>query len=162
MAVALKVAEAELDREELSLEKQMSNIQEEARMVLPGIQALFGFQLIAVFQEKFTSLSGTDKLVHMGATGLTLVAILLMIAPAAFHRIAEPDCVTKKLVLLSSRLVSAALLPLSMALSLDFYLFTHVVLGSVETGILFGSVAFVALLLVWFAWPGAHLYRKSK
>jgi hypothetical protein len=26
---------------------------EEARMVLPGIQALFGFQLIAVFNERF-------------------------------------------------------------------------------------------------------------
>jgi hypothetical protein len=31
---------------------------DEARMVLPGIQALFGFQLIAVFNERFAQLPG--------------------------------------------------------------------------------------------------------
>jgi hypothetical protein len=32
-----------------TLEEETRTIIEEARMVLPGIQALFGFQLIAVF-----------------------------------------------------------------------------------------------------------------
>ena len=35
----------------LSLESQVKAAIDEARMVLPGIQALFGFQLIAVFNE---------------------------------------------------------------------------------------------------------------
>jgi hypothetical protein len=33
---------------------------EEARMVLPGIQVLFGFQLIAVFNERLKSLRRTS------------------------------------------------------------------------------------------------------
>ena len=36
-----------------SLETEVEQILEEARMVLPGIQALFGFQLIAVFNQRF-------------------------------------------------------------------------------------------------------------
>ena len=35
------------------LEKVVEHLEEEARMILPGIQALFGFQLIAVFNQRF-------------------------------------------------------------------------------------------------------------
>lgn len=39
--------------EKESLSKVASHILEECRMVLPGIQALFGFQLIVVFNSRF-------------------------------------------------------------------------------------------------------------
>ena len=39
--------------EKLSLPEATSHLLEECRMVLPGIQALFGFQLIAVFNSRF-------------------------------------------------------------------------------------------------------------
>ncbi len=35
----------------LSLEEEARHILEEARMVIPGIHALFGFQLVAVFNH---------------------------------------------------------------------------------------------------------------
>jgi hypothetical protein len=35
------------------LERAATHVLEEARMVLPGIQALLGFQLIAVFSSRF-------------------------------------------------------------------------------------------------------------
>ena len=37
---------------------------EEARMVLPGIQALFGFQLVAAFNQRFTELSPSNQYLH--------------------------------------------------------------------------------------------------
>ena len=37
-------------------------------MVLPGIQALFGFQLIAVFNERFKELTEDERLIHFSAT----------------------------------------------------------------------------------------------
>jgi hypothetical protein len=40
-------------REELTLSKAAEYLLDECRMVLPGIQALFGFQLIAVFNTGF-------------------------------------------------------------------------------------------------------------
>jgi hypothetical protein len=39
--------------EKLSLEDALTHLLEECRMVLPGVQALFGFQLIAVFNRSF-------------------------------------------------------------------------------------------------------------
>jgi len=41
------------EREELPLSKAVSLMLDECRMVLPGLQALFGFQLIAVFNSGF-------------------------------------------------------------------------------------------------------------
>jgi hypothetical protein len=62
---------------------------EEARMVLPGIQALFGFQLIAVFNERFKELAEDEQLIHFSATVLVTIAIGLIMTPAAYHRLAE-------------------------------------------------------------------------
>ncbi|MEZ0324758.1 MAG: DUF6328 family protein [Fimbriimonas sp.] len=148
-------------REELSLEKQMSNIQEEARMILPGIQALFGFQLIAVFQEKFSKLPEFEKHIHLAATTLTLTGILLLIAPAAYHRITEPHSVTDKLVKRSTLLITIGLFPLAVALSLDFYLFTRIVLESAQVAAIFGGIAFVALVITWFIWPKSQVQRSG-
>jgi len=39
--------------EDLPLSKAAQLLLEECRMVLPGIQALFGFQLIVVFNSRF-------------------------------------------------------------------------------------------------------------
>jgi len=36
-----------------TLDDEADRVISEARMVLPGMQALFGFQLIAVFSERF-------------------------------------------------------------------------------------------------------------
>ena len=46
----------ELQKEDLPLAKAAGFLLEECRMVLPGIQALFGFQLITVFNSGFFEL----------------------------------------------------------------------------------------------------------
>jgi hypothetical protein len=46
-------SEAAAADEEESLKDALQQTLDEARMVLPGVQALFGFQLIAVFSDGF-------------------------------------------------------------------------------------------------------------
>ena len=49
-----------------SLGDQVNTIEQEARMVLPGIQTLFGFQLIAVFNQGFkANLSQVEQIIHL-------------------------------------------------------------------------------------------------
>jgi len=70
--------------DKLELKDQFKNILEEARVVLPGIQAIFGFQLIAVFNQQFSKLlsQGEQKL-HFCATLLMALAAVMMMAPSA-------------------------------------------------------------------------------
>src|SRR5436190_11199080 len=94
------------EREDLSLNDAATHVLEECRTVVPGMQALFGFQLIAVFSTAFREeLSSTERIVHLAAILLVTVAIVLVIAPAALHRQMEPMSVSRKFITISSRLL---------------------------------------------------------
>ena len=122
-------------------------------MVLPGVQALFGFQLIAVFNTGFNSLSTFDKDVHLVALLLNIVAIGCVMAPASYHRQVERNSVSDHLVLFSSRLLCLGLIPLVASLSLDTYVVCKAITGSTEHGIVAGLFTFTALALLWYAVP---------
>jgi len=72
-----------------SLKDQMRNTLEEARMVLPGIQALFGFQTVAVFNQRFVELPAVVQNAHLVALLTVVAAIALVMMPAAWHRITD-------------------------------------------------------------------------
>jgi hypothetical protein len=81
-----------------SLEEEIRTVIEEARMVLPGIQAFFGFQLIAVFNNRFQELTNTEQVLHLIALLLLAISIALIMTPAAYHRIAERGMVSRHFV----------------------------------------------------------------
>jgi hypothetical protein len=58
----------------------------EARVLLPGVQALLGFQLIAVLTKPFEQLPIAFKIIHAGGLVMLAVAIVSLLAPAALHR----------------------------------------------------------------------------
>src|SRR5439155_12636614 len=62
---------------------------DEARVVLPGIQALFGFQFVAIFNTSFQELADQEKYLHLAALLLVAIAVALIMAPAAYHRLAH-------------------------------------------------------------------------
>src|SRR5215831_6820754 len=98
--------------EELSVSEAAKYLLDECRMVLPGIQALFGFQLIAVFNSAFHErLSQSDQYVHLIATALVACAIALIMAPAALHRRIGPHHVYESFLYTLSRLLLASMLP---------------------------------------------------
>src|SRR3954463_15106322 len=89
--------------EPLSLDSAAKHLLEECRMVLPGIQALFGFQLIAVFNEGFEKkLSGAEQRLHLAAIILVALAVALVMAPAAIHRLTQQRAVSERFIWLSS------------------------------------------------------------
>jgi hypothetical protein len=78
-------------RKELPLPETVIHLLEECRMVLPGIQALFGFQFITVFNASFADkLTSTEQRLHLLALGLVAIAGALVMAPAAYHRQTGP------------------------------------------------------------------------
>ena len=63
-------------KEELPLPEAITHLLEECRMVLPGIQALFGFQLIAVFNSTFVEkLTSSERYFHLAAISLVATAV---------------------------------------------------------------------------------------
>jgi hypothetical protein len=148
------------EEQKLELKDQLKHILEEARMVLPGIQALFGFQLIAVLNEAFSKkLATSEQEAHLGAIALTVIAIGLAMAPAALHRISEPSKVSISLVKRCSSYLNWGLKTLGVAIVLDFYLVARVVLKNSGEAAIVAAAAFLFLTTVWVVLPWM---RKSK
>ena len=141
-------------REQLSLEAAVTHILEECRMVLPGIQALFGFQLVAVFSYGFSqSLSKLDQQLHFFSIAFTVISIGLVMAPAAVHRTVDPFSVSEAFIRLSTRLLLSSLLPLAISISIEIFLIGKLIMDGWLVGITSGLLAFILFLSLWVGLP---------
>jgi hypothetical protein len=144
-----------------SLHDEAQMILDEARMVLPGIQALFGFQLIAVFTEGFRRLTDVERLAHLGSLLLVTVAIALIMTPAAYDRIVGEQRVSRRFITLASRVITSAMVPLMLGIALETYVVSLTVIGDPRPAT--GVAVAVALLFaaLWFALPWLRRMRSS-
>jgi len=142
-----------------SLHQEAQQTIEEARMVLPGIQALFGFQLMAIFNNRFQELSLYEQYIHFSSLLLVALAIALIMTPAAYHRVAEPGTVSHFFIDLASRLIATAMIPLMLAIALEVLLVGGLILGSGWGSVLAAAGTFVVFAVLWFVYP--FLKRNS-
>lgn len=147
-------ANASRDREELSLNDAATHVLEECRTVVPGMQALFGFQLIAVFSASFKQdLSQAERMIHLAAILLVTIAIALVMAPAALHRQSEPMSVSQRFIDSSSRFLMASMVPLAAGICLDVYVIARVILGTVAGAAVIAALLLVVFILFWRIMP---------
>src|SRR5207253_1166383 len=106
----------------------------EARVVLPGAQAIFGFGFSAVLSEAFRSLPESSKVAHLMALVFVTLSIVLLVTPAAYHRIVEEGDNTEHFVRFAGKLITAAMVPLALGISLDFFVVTRKIIGSFAAG----------------------------
>jgi len=141
-------------REELTLSEAAKYLLDECRMVLPGIQALFGFQLIAVFNSAFHErLSPAERYVHLVATSLVACAIAFIMTPAALHRRKGPHHVYESFLYTSSRLLLASMVPLALGISLDFYLIARIIIGRSLLPLVMSGSLLAVFVFLWFLLP---------
>ena len=129
-------------------------------MVLPGIQTLFGFQLIAGFNQGFRQLPPLEQHLHYTALILTALAIAVIMAPAAYHRIVEQGSVSLFFVRLISWMIAVAMVPLAVALGLEVYVIGTVILGGRVAGAVIAGGLVAVFAVLWFAFPLAMRYLQ--
>jgi hypothetical protein len=161
----------ELERQDPSdIATKIEHALTEARMVLPGAQALLGFQFMSFFAPGFMELPRASRLIHLSGLLCVSLAGILLIAPAAFHRIAEQGESTTRFYRYASGMVQASLVPLALGMSADFYVVVAKVSGSTADGAvsaaaLLSSVFGLWLCIPWFARTpdarSAHISRPS-
>jgi hypothetical protein len=139
--------------EQEPLAEVASHLLEECRMVLPGIQALFGFQLIAVFNAKFWELASSDRMIHLFAITLVAVAIALVMTPAAYHRQVHQNCISRKFIEMSSQLLLFSMFPLMLGICLDFYLIANMILANGGISLAITIVLAAIFIGLWIVLP---------
>jgi hypothetical protein len=148
------------EREVLGLAQAAQYLLDEARMVLPGIQALFGFQLVAVFSDRFSRLPESHQQLHFAAIALVVISIALVMTPAAYHRHQEALEVTHTFVVASTRLLLLGMVPLALALCLDFYLIGQLIVAG-PWAHAFAWAAFAVLLFLWGIFPRVRSLHRA-
>jgi len=135
------------------LDVKIEQMLTEARVILPGAQALFGFQLAIVFTQSFGQLATAPMLVHATSLLLIALAVVLLIAPAAYHRIVYEGEVSADMHRVGSVLVMVATIPLALGLAGDTYVVIGKITASPTVAIIAAGAAFTLLVGLWHAYP---------
>jgi FtsH-binding integral membrane protein len=131
----------------------------ECRVVLPGAQALLGFQFVTTLMEAFEKLPASSKYVHLASLLLVAVSIVLLMTPAAYHRIVERGEETEHFHRFAGRILIAAMVPLALGVSGDLFVVVRKVTESATSAAI---SAIVSLLFFYGLWFGFTLYRRSR
>jgi hypothetical protein len=166
-----EIAEAQGEEHEMSegkgegedaqtkLSNKIKHVLTECRVVLPGAQALMGFQFIAILTESFDKLPTVPKYIHLGCIGMTALTIVLLMTPAAYHRLVERGEETEHFHRFASKMLVASLVPLALGLCGDVYVVVEKVTDSQLVSVV---SALVILAVFWELWFGLTLYRRTQ
>ena len=143
------------------LTSTVDHLLEECRMVLPGIQALFGFQLIAVFNQSFWErFTHSQQVLHLISISVITLAIALVMTPAAYHRQTERETISHEFVRLASRLLLLSMLPLVAGVCLDFYLIASLILPGTLLSVAMTTLLAAAFFVLWVVLPRSHALQS--
>jgi hypothetical protein len=100
--------------EQKELDEEIRHVLTEIRMVLPGAQALLGFQFMVMVLQEFETLPNALKQTHLVSLSLMTFAVILLMTPAAYHRIVVKGENTREFHQFAGRMLLASLIPLAL------------------------------------------------
>jgi hypothetical protein len=152
-----------LSNETSEFGREWTELLNEVRVALPGVQLLFAFLLTTPFALKFDSLQATPRIVYFICFLTTTAACAVLIAPSVYHRLHwRRDVQDKELMLRTcNRLAIAGGVLLALAMTEAVYVVSHVIAGPswAEVLVVFTAVMFFAL---WFALPMTRRSRERR
>ena len=145
----------------LPVDKAATFVLDESRMILPGIQALFGFQLMDVFNDTFTEkLTVFEQRLHLLSIALLLITTMTIMAQAVFHRQTAEQHVEDLFVRIASRLMLLSMIPLATSVCLEFYLISRIILNQIAISLLLAFTLFSLFLLLWLGLPRSEILQR--
>jgi hypothetical protein len=145
---------------ETSLKTKIEQPLTEARVIIPGGQALLGFQFVATLTKSFESLPVEIKWVHAAAPAA--LSVLLLMTPAALHRLAFHGEDDPQFFDIGSRLVIAAALPLAVGISADIAVVAYKITESGAISLAIAGGAAAVFLAVWYVYPFLARAREGQ
>jgi hypothetical protein len=144
---------------------ELTELMQELRIAIPGVQVLFAFLLTLPFTGRFSSgLTTAQKSTYFVAFAAAAIASILLIAPSALHRLYhelnDPGGLAS-LLELSNRLAIAGTVFLAIAMAAVVFLVTDIVyqqaIAAAATAVLVGLVGWF-----WFALPFVRRSRTKR
>ena len=144
--------------EERKRDRQMTELLNELRVALPGVQILFGFLLTVPFQQRFSRVTDFQENVYFVTLIAAAVAAAFLIAPSAYHRVMFEQQDKPNIIHIGTGQFLIGLAALALAMNGAVLLVTDVLF---EAGTVAVTVALIASLYLSL-WFGFGLVRRAQ
>jgi predicted membrane channel-forming protein YqfA (hemolysin III family) len=138
------------------LDRELIELLNELRVVLPGVQVLFAFLLTVPFTNQFARITNGQRQIFFATFLLTAAATALLIAPSAYHRLRWRQHDKAQMLVTANRLSIGGMVFLTLALVSASFLVTDLMFHATAAALV---TAAVAGFFLWFWW-GLPLLRK--
>jgi hypothetical protein len=139
------------------LDRELIELLNELRVVMPGVQVLFGFLLTVPFQQRFNEVTSFQKDVYFATLLVTAASAAFLMGPSAFHRLTFRHGQKPYLIHLGTRQTIAGLVFLALAINGTLLLLSDFLFGTTTVVIV---IACTGVLFTWL-WFGLPLWRRS-
>jgi hypothetical protein len=141
------------------LDRNLSELTGELRVVVTGVQVLFAFLLVVPFDARFARLGSYQRDLYFATLPLSSLSAVCVIAPSAQHRILFRRDEKAYLVSRATTLALAGLGFLGLAMCGALTLVATDLFG-VLAGIVTGAAMAAPFALLWFAAPLRRAHRR--
>jgi hypothetical protein len=133
-------------------DRNFSDLLQELRVALPGVQVLFAFLLSVPFQPRFEDVTDFQRDVYFATLLLSAAASALLIAPGAYHRLNFSRGDKPHIVAVANRFAIGGMMALALAMTGAVLLVSDWLFGTVIVTV---TTALVGLMfgLLWFVVP---------
>ena len=146
------------ESDEERADRNLSELLQELRVALPGVQVLFAFLLTVPFSQRFTTLSDFQEKLYFGVLVCVTLATVLLIAPTAGHRILFQRQQKEYVVSVANKQALFGLFLLAVAMCGVVALISDYLYGA-PTSVISTSVLALAFIGLWFVGP---VLRRAK
>ena len=153
-----RAASGRVESEEERADRNLTDLLQELRVALPGVQVLFAFLLTVPFTQRFSELSDFDEKLYYGVLICVALATVMLVAPTAGHRILFRRQQKEFIVTISNTLAVAGLMLLAIAMCGAIALISDFLFGTTTAVI---STIVMAAAFVGFWYLGPVVRRQS-
>lgn len=151
------MADDSRSRDSEDLNRELIELLNELRVVLPGVQVLFAFLLAVPFANGWKRVTPLQRDVFFVAFVATAASSILLIAPSVHHRLLWREGVKEQILRTSNALAIAGAGFLAIGMSAAVFLISDILFGRSWAAL---TTAIVAAGVVWF-WYGLPLLRRD-
>src|SRR5918994_822907 len=141
--------------------REVVELLQELRIVLPGVQVLFAFLLTVPFAARFAELTDAQRYVFFATLLCTAAATALLIAPTAQHRLLFRQCAREHRIKTGNVLTILGLAFLGPAMVGVVYVITDLMFGIVWA-VAVTAVMAASFAGLWFGLPLVYPWGETR
>jgi len=134
------------------LNRELMELLQELRVVIPGVQILLAFLLTAPFQQRFAALPGSMRNAFFASIACATMATAFLIAPSAHHRLRWRAGEKERLVRVGNQMAIIGTVFLAAAIVLALYVVTDV-LFTTNLAVMTALASLVVFATLWYVVP---------